>query len=57
MRTRRLLLAMTALLMSVHVTTSAWTQDEANDEIIQLVVGLLTDADKDMRSLGLEQIR
>ena len=52
---RTLLCGMAALVMSVSMTPSATAQD--NDEIVQLVVGLIKDSDKDMRSLGLEQVR
>lgn len=36
---------------------SAAVLEDANDELIMLVLGLLGDADKDVRALGLEQVR
>ncbi len=36
---------------------SAEAADEANAELIQMVVGLLQDEDQDLRALGLEQVR
>ncbi|MEX0585937.1 MAG: HEAT repeat domain-containing protein [Pirellulales bacterium] len=35
----------------------AWAADEMPDELVQLVVDLLADKDKDIRALGFEQVR
>ena len=47
--------------LSLAVALASWTvvdaQDSENDELIDLVAQLLSDSDKDMRALGLEQIR
>lgn len=32
-------------------------QEEAGDDVVELVIGLLNDSDKDIRALGLEQVR
>ncbi|MCP4195248.1 MAG: HEAT repeat domain-containing protein [Planctomycetaceae bacterium] len=42
-------------LVSAHVRRTL--ADDINDELVQLVVNLLGDSDKDMRALGYEQIR
>ncbi len=57
MRTPTLILGMTALILGRHLLSTASAQEEPSDEIVQLVVGLIKDPDKDMRSLGLEQVR
>jgi hypothetical protein len=31
--------------------------DDAGDEVVQMVVGLLSDKDREMRALGLQQVR
>jgi HEAT repeat protein len=38
-------------------TSGTLADDEANDQLVQLVIGLIVDKDKDVRALGLEQVR
>lgn len=39
-------------------SVTAWSADAGSgDELVDLVVGLLTDADKDVRTLGFDQVR
>ncbi|MDG2383891.1 MAG: HEAT repeat domain-containing protein [Pirellulaceae bacterium] len=45
--------SLTVLTVDVRRTVAA----DVNDELVQLVVSLLSDSDKDMRALGFEQIR
>lgn len=39
------------------VAGASWAQDESGDELVQLVVTLLNDKDKDLRALAFEQVR
>jgi HEAT repeat protein len=43
--------------LALGLTPSARAQEPAKDELVQLVISLLADTDKDMRALALEQIR
>jgi HEAT repeat protein len=52
----RLFSGIVCLAVSLAVT-EAPPAEEVNDELIQLVVNLLGDQDKDVRALGLEQVR
>ncbi|HEV3025366.1 MAG TPA: HEAT repeat domain-containing protein [Pirellulales bacterium] len=38
-------------------STGALADDEPNDQLVKLVIGLVEDKDKDVRALGLEQVR
>jgi HEAT repeat protein len=49
------LLATVVPLMSVFLSESL--QAQGNEELLEIVVGLLNDEDKDMRAIGLEQVR
>jgi HEAT repeat protein len=48
-----------ALACSIELICSsgALADDEPNDQLVQLVIGLVEDRDKDVRALGLEQVR
>src|SRR5512145_2824406 len=56
-----LLVALASIAALCRIPTSmaqeAVAQGEPADELVQLVVGLLEDKDKDLRALGLEQVR
>ncbi len=45
------------LALFVSAATSSLAEDEPGDELIQLVVNLLGESDKDVRALALEQVR
>jgi HEAT repeat protein len=42
---------------SLGQRTSVYAADDADDEVVSMVVSLLGDSDKDMRQLGLQQVR
>jgi HEAT repeat protein len=50
-------LGLAFLVVAFVLATTAPAADEAGAELIQLVAGLLADKDKDIRALGLEQVR
>ena len=52
---RWVLCAILSLAVSCGVSQS--NADETSDELVQLIISLLSDSDKDMRALGFEQIR
>jgi len=55
---RRTLLAAIALgLAGIFAAISTSSAAETSDDLVQLVVGLLGEQDKDLRALGLEQVR
>ena len=41
----------------LHCARTSSAEEESGDELVQLVVNLLSDKDKDVRALGLEQVR
>ncbi len=43
-------------IMSI-ANTSVWGQEEEEDPLLQMVVELVSDTDRDMRALGLQQVR
>ncbi len=45
------------VILGVTVTRSVIAQDESNNELVQLVVGLLHESDKDLRAVAFEQVR
>jgi HEAT repeat protein len=53
---KRCMIATICLALACYATSLAYAE-EANDELVDLVVGLLADEDKDIRALGLEQVR
>jgi len=52
-----LLCAMTCLTMALTAGACLAAVEEASDELVEMVVGLLNDKDRDMRALGLQQVR
>ena len=55
--TRLLLWTVVCLALAVGFAATSFAEEEATDELVGLVVGLLADKDKDIRALGYEQIR
>ena len=55
--TRWSLLAIACLTLSLVSSAASFADEEANPELVQLVIGLLADPDKDLRALGFEQVR
>ncbi len=45
------------LILACSLATVSIAQEQANDELVGLVIDLLSDQDKDIRALGLEQVR
>ena len=54
---RWLLCGLCCLTLAVGVAGIAWAADDAGDEIIQMVIGLVGEKDKDLRAVGLQQVR
>ena len=45
------------VLLALQLPTRALAQDEVSSELLQLIVNLMNDPDKDMRAIGFEQVR
>jgi HEAT repeat protein len=54
---RTWLLRILFLVGTVTACTASFADDQATDDLVQMVVNLLTDKDKDLRALGLDQVR
>ena len=55
--TRLLLGSMVCLIVMGAWTHGSFAEEQTDDELIQMVVDLLSEKDKDLRALGLEQVR
>ena len=55
--THLLLGSMVCLAVLLALASASFADDELSDELVQMVVTLLNDTDKDVRALGLEQVR
>jgi HEAT repeat protein len=56
-RTPRFVIVALCCAIGLVSTSQLSAQEEPGDDLVDLVVGLLGDADKDVRALGLEQVR
>jgi hypothetical protein len=54
---RRSSVALAVVCLVVGPAPRAWAAEEADNQLVDLVVGLLADQDQDVRALALEQIR
>lgn len=54
---RRFFVRFAFVFIGVIQTSATFAQEEANDELVQLVVGLLHESDKDLRAVAFEQVR